>query len=131
MKIRVGTLSISFALALFGCARDAAPTAFAPPGCPVVSVGQIVRVQVWRNPELTVEAPVRPDGMISVPLLEDLKAAGSTTCELEAHLERDFAEHIIAPVVSVQLVVDGGSVEEPPSVPPDTPPPWPSPDPRG
>lgn len=63
--------------------------------------GDVLSVSVWGNPELGVSVPVRPDGMISVPLVGDIRAAGSTTRQLKALLEKKYAEYVKHPVVSV------------------------------
>jgi polysaccharide export outer membrane protein len=60
-------------------------------------------IRVWKNPELSVEAPVLPDGSISVPLVGAVPAAGLTTEELEDALAEKFKEYITAPEVSVTV----------------------------
>jgi len=64
-----------------------------------------LQVRVWKNPELSIEAPVRPDGMISVPLLDDVAAAGLTTEEMKEILTQEYAEYITNPEVSVLVVM--------------------------
>jgi len=61
----------------------------------------ILDVLVWKNPELSRTVPVRPDGMISVPLVNDIRAAGHTTVELRQQLTQRLAEFIPSPEVSV------------------------------
>lgn len=61
----------------------------------------VLQISVWGNPELTVQVPVRPDGMISVPLLGDVRATGLTPSELKILLEKEYAKYIKAPTVSV------------------------------
>ncbi len=61
----------------------------------------VLQISVWGNPELTVQVPVRPDGMISVPLLGDVRATGLTPNELKILLEKEYAKFIKAPTVSV------------------------------
>ena len=61
----------------------------------------ILDVLVWKNPELSRTVPVRPDGMISVPLVNDIRAAGHTTAELRQQLSQRLAEFIPSPEVSV------------------------------
>jgi polysaccharide export outer membrane protein len=61
----------------------------------------ILDVLVWKNPELSRTVPVRPDGMISVPLVNDIRAAGLTTVELRQQLTQRLAEFIPSPEVSV------------------------------
>jgi polysaccharide export outer membrane protein len=60
-----------------------------------------LRIRVWRNPELSVDVPVRTDGKISVPLLDDVQAEGLTPMELKEVLTREFAEYVEAPDVTV------------------------------
>ena len=66
-----------------------------------IGVTDVLRITVWRNEELTVEVPVRPDGKISVPLLDDVTAEGLTPPELKEVLTRQLAEFITAPDVTV------------------------------
>lgn len=88
----------------------------------------VVNVSVWRNPELSVTVPVRPDGMISVPLIGDV-AAGNKTPELLAYdIESSLATYIREPQVSIVVTSMGsheftdrvrvtGAVQSPISVP--------------
>jgi len=69
-----------------------------------LGVSDILRINVWRNPELSVEVPVRPDGKISVPLLDDVQAEGLTPTELKEILTRELAEYITAPNVTVIVI---------------------------
>lgn len=61
----------------------------------------MLQISVWGNPELTVHVPVRPDGMISVPLIGDVKASGLAPQDLKKILEKDFLNFVKAPTVSV------------------------------
>ncbi len=69
----------------------------------VIGPADVLRVQVWKNPELSVELPVRPDGKISVPLANDVQAAGLTTNELKDVLTQALSEYIAAPDVTVMV----------------------------
>jgi polysaccharide biosynthesis/export protein len=60
-----------------------------------------LNVVVWRNPDLSTIALVRPDGRISLPLVEDLVAAGRNPAELSREIEKGLAKFIREPVVSV------------------------------
>ena len=62
-------------------------------------------ISVWKNDAITRTVPVRPDGMISLPLLQDVKAAGLTAVELRDVLAKKLAEYIPSPEVSV-IVTD-------------------------
>ena len=97
----------ALALALAACqtTRETPPPDQAAPAGPyLVGEGDVLAVRVWKNPELSVEVPVRPDGMISVPLLNDVKAAGMTTEELKAEITKRLAEYITAPDVTVVVL---------------------------
>jgi polysaccharide export outer membrane protein len=67
----------------------------------VIGVMDVLTIAVWKNPELTVPARVRPDGMISVPLLDDVQAEGLTPQELKEVLTEALAEFISNPDVTV------------------------------
>jgi polysaccharide biosynthesis/export protein len=60
-----------------------------------------VQVTVWRNPELSVIAPVRPDGKISAPLIGDVQAGGRTPNEVAESIKRQLAVYIRDPNVAV------------------------------
>jgi polysaccharide export outer membrane protein len=61
----------------------------------------VLQVVVWKNDALTRTVPVRPDGMISLPLLDDVQAAGLTPLELRDLLAKRLTEYIPSPEVSV------------------------------
>lgn len=60
-------------------------------------------VFVWRNPELSTGAVVRPDGRVTLPLVEDLDAAGKTPVELARDVEEALGEYILDPIVTVSV----------------------------
>jgi polysaccharide export outer membrane protein len=62
-----------------------------------------LQIFVWRNPELSSSIPVRPDGRISVPLIEDLPAAGKTPTELARDIEKTLGVYIQEPIVTVMV----------------------------
>jgi polysaccharide export outer membrane protein len=68
-----------------------------------IAPGDVLQVFVWREPELTREVRVRPDGYVSVPLLGDLFAVGKTLKGLAAELTQALAKYVNAPVVTVTL----------------------------
>ncbi len=70
-----------------------------------IGVTDVLMINVWKNPELTVEAvPVRADGMISVPLINDVQAEGMTPEELKDVISRELTEYIGEPNVTVVVV---------------------------
>jgi polysaccharide export outer membrane protein len=66
-----------------------------------IGVDDRVQVTVWRNPELSVTAPVRPDGKISVPLIGDVDAGGRTPSEVAESIKRQLSSYIRDPNVVV------------------------------
>jgi polysaccharide export outer membrane protein len=66
-----------------------------------IGPADVVNVIVWRNPELSMSVPVRPDGMITTPLIEDLPALGRTPTELARDMEKALGKYIRDPVVTV------------------------------
>lgn len=66
-----------------------------------IGVDDRVQVTVWRNPELSVTAPVRPDGKISVPLIGDVEAGGRTPNEVAESIRRQLSTYIREPNVAV------------------------------
>jgi polysaccharide export outer membrane protein len=60
-------------------------------------------VFVWRNPELSTGAVVRPDGRVTLPLVEDLDAAGKTPVQLARDVEEALGEYILDPIVTVSV----------------------------
>jgi len=66
-----------------------------------IGPGDDLQVFVWNHPELTVTVPVRPDGLISTPLVENLPAEGKTPSQLSRDLEKALAEYVRSPTVNV------------------------------
>jgi polysaccharide export outer membrane protein len=105
--IRVGALAALAALSAACAARQLSP----PPPDPTeeereyrIGVTDLLRISVWREPELSIDVPVRTDGNISVPLLDDVRAEGLTPQELKDVLTRELAEYITAPDVTVTVL---------------------------
>jgi len=77
----------------------------APPGASSgdyrIGPEDVLSIAVWKNDTLGGEMPVRPDGMISLPLLNDVQAAGRTPMELRDVLVKRLSEYMPAPEVSV------------------------------
>jgi polysaccharide biosynthesis/export protein len=61
----------------------------------------VLDISVWKNPELSRKVPVRPDGKVSMPLINDIQAAGLTPSELRAQLAKRLAEFVPSAEVSV------------------------------
>lgn len=82
----------------------------APPAGPgerapyVLGVTDQLQVTVWKNPELSARVVVRSDGMISVPLLDDVQAEGLTAEELKEVITERLSEYIVSPDVTVMVI---------------------------
>jgi polysaccharide export outer membrane protein len=70
-----------------------------------IAPGDSVQIFVWRNPEVSTQVPVRPDGLLSAPLLEEIPAAGKTPAELARDLEQELSTYLRDPLVTV--IVNG------------------------
>ncbi len=83
--------------------RELAPTITEEQATPdyLIGAGDNLSVFVWRNPELGISLPVRPDGKISSPLIEDLQAAGKTPTQLARDIEEELKKFIQDPIVTV------------------------------
>lgn len=94
-------------LALGGCAAPmgtaAAPVSATPaePATYLIGPGDTLQISVWRNPELSTTVPVRPDGRISTPLVDDETAAGKTPQQLGRDLQERLKKYVTDPVVTV------------------------------
>ena len=96
-------------------AAEPLPTAFAadtsPPPAPIavspnylIGPGDSLHVFVFQNEELSVTVPVRPDGKISIPLVEDMVAVGKTPSQLARDIEKSLAEYVKSPKVNVVVM---------------------------
>jgi polysaccharide export outer membrane protein len=91
-------------LGLGGCASYPAPSSeFAGSAASeyLIGPGDNINVMVWRNPELSMVVPVRPDGKFTTPLVEDLQASGKTSTQLAREIEKRMEKYIQSPVVTV------------------------------
>jgi polysaccharide export outer membrane protein len=104
MKPLVCAFVAASALVLAGCATKnpmATADVVAPANDYLVGPGDNINIIVWRNPEVSMSVPVRPDGKITTPLVEDLPAAGKTSTDLARDIEKALAKFIQQPVVTV------------------------------
>ncbi len=69
----------------------------------IIGPGDTLQVSVWRSPELSIAVPVRPDGRISTPLVEDIEAAGKTPAALGREIEGRLKKFVSDPVVTVMV----------------------------
>lgn len=75
----------------------------------IIGPGDTLQVFVWRSPELSTTVPVRPDGKISTPLVEDMVAVGKTPTALARDVEKVLAEYVRSPQVNI-IVTQPASV---------------------
>lgn len=66
-----------------------------------IGVSDVLTVSVWKNPDLSAQVPVRPDGKIALPLVGEVHAADMTPDELRQELNTQFASFVTAPTISV------------------------------
>jgi polysaccharide biosynthesis/export protein len=85
-------------------AQEAAAAAAVSPDYRI-GPGDTLKVSVFQNDNLTATLPVRPDGKISTPLVEDMVAVGKTPSQLARDIEKSLAEYIKSPKVSVVVTV--------------------------
>ncbi|HEV2702994.1 MAG TPA: XrtA/PEP-CTERM system exopolysaccharide export protein [Steroidobacteraceae bacterium] len=106
-KFTLGAVLLS-ALAMSWVAQ-ATPASALTPATPaptvtpdyIIGPGDELQVFVWRDPELTVTVPVRPDGKISTPLVEDMPAVGKTPVILARDIEKVLSVYVKAPQVNI------------------------------
>ena len=66
-----------------------------------IGIGDVLTISVWETEDLNLEVVVRPDGMISFPLLDDILAQGKTPLELKSNLTKKLSPFIKEPIVTV------------------------------
>jgi polysaccharide export outer membrane protein len=103
--IRV-VFSIILLLTVSGCASNGshppAPVVAASPDYHyIIGPGDTLNIIVWRNPELSLSVPVRPDGRVSAPLIDDIMAMGKNSTELARDIEKQLGKFVRDPVVTV------------------------------
>ena len=93
------------ALAVTGCGTrmPLAPTQLAANSdySYLIGPGDNLNIVIWRNPELSINVPVRPDGMITTPLVEDIKATNKTPTQLAREVETALTKYIQDPIVTI------------------------------
>ncbi len=105
----VGAAGLILMLILSGCSGGGAATLAAISAAPqqrdnadyIIGPGDGLQVFVWGHDDLSTTVQVRPDGEISTPLVEDMKAAGRTPTELARAIEIMLAEYVRSPTVTI------------------------------
>ena len=107
-RVRSSWLCAALCLLAVGC-LEPPPMPPDPPGAGerepyVLGVTDQLQITVWKNPELSARVVVRSDGMISVPLLDDVQAEGLTAEELKEVITEQLSEYIVNPDVTVVVL---------------------------
>jgi polysaccharide export outer membrane protein len=109
-------VALALAVLLAACSSNSyppAPTSAATPDYRYrIGPLDVVNIVVWRNPELSTSVPVRPDGLISTPLVEDVQALGKSPGQLARELEKALSKFIRDPVVTVIVTAFNGPSTE-------------------
>ena len=98
---------LAVAVVFTGCAFNAAKYPAAPVAAAtadynyIVGPGDTLNITVWRNPELSMSVPVRPDGKVVTPLVDELVAQGKTSTEIARDVERALGKFVRDPIVTV------------------------------
>ena len=108
MKKRIAVLWIALFAVSLSLAQDPAPAEAAatePPPVPGYQVGieDVLNVVVWGEDDVSMLVTVRPDGMITLPLIDDIQVLGRTTAEIRDVITARLSETIINPTVTVIL----------------------------
>jgi polysaccharide export outer membrane protein len=115
-RVAVWAAAAMTAAAIMGCQTSPYPPAPQSAATPdyLYKIGPLdsVNVVVWRNPELSTSVPVRPDGKITAPLIEDLPALGKDPTTLARDIEKALSKYIRDPVVTVIVTAFNGPYPE-------------------
>jgi len=101
---------------LAACSSSSLPPAPAKAAQPTYSyqigAGDTLAVSVWRHPELSTTVPVRPDGKVTTPLIEDITAIGRTPADLSREIEQRLAKFVREPSVTIAVTNFVGNTSE-------------------
>lgn len=103
------------AVLLGACQSAPPPEVMAPletPGAYIIGPGDVLQIYVRNNKDLSVTIPVRPDGRISIPLVQEMQAAGKTPAELGGNLQEALSKYVRQPIVTVIVKQAVGSFSE-------------------
>jgi polysaccharide export outer membrane protein len=106
-NIASGLLAVAalLAMSMAANAQDPAPAQSKADANYLIGPGDQLQIFVWRNPELTVTVPVKPDGRITTPLVENILANGKSTDQLARDIEGVLSQYIRSPQVNVIVLV--------------------------
>ena len=92
---------LALSLLLAAAAAETAALPAVSPQSYVIGVEDVLAIHLWKEPEISRRVPVRPDGRISLPLVNDVQAAGLTPSRLATQLSEAFRQHLTDAEVSV------------------------------
>ena len=78
----------------------------------IIGAGDTLNIIVWRNPELSLSVPVRPDGKVSAPLIDEVLVQGKTSIETAREIEKLLSKYLRDPVVTVIVTAFVGPYSE-------------------
>jgi len=107
-------VALLVAAVVAGCAsHPPAPRQAAQPDYKyLIGPGDTLNIVVWRNPELSTTVPVRPDGRITTPLVEDMVAQGKNPGTLAREIEQALKKYLQDPVVTVVVQTFGAGTSD-------------------
>ena len=117
MKLALRSVYMGLVIAILTACGGSNPTqegAVAPQRTSdyLIGPGDVLSVNVWNNPEVSKSVPVRPDGRISTPLVEDMQAVGKSPADLARDIEQVLGEYIRSPKVTVIVTNFVGTYQE-------------------
>jgi polysaccharide export outer membrane protein len=102
LRLVAGLLCV---LVLTGCSTPKYPPAPVSASSPdysyIVGPGDSLNIIVWRNPELSMSVPVRPDGKVTTPLVDELVAQGKNSTQIARDVEQALSKFVRDPIVTV------------------------------
>lgn len=108
--------ALAAAAAVTPAATSAGPASTPPPQDSssnyIIGPGDMIEVYVWNNPNLTVTIPVRPDGKVSTPLVENMVAVGKTPSQLARDIEKVLAVYVRSPKVNIIVTQPIGALTD-------------------
>lgn len=108
-----GMLFLAMALLLFSCATADIPpvselprtqVAFSEQESYIIGASDLLEINVWKEPDLTRQVQVRMDGMITLPIINDIQAENSTLMELQEVIREEYSDFVSEPEVTVILL---------------------------
>ena len=116
-RLLAGLLACAAAVFSAGCATQSSyPPAPAQAAVDdytyLIGAGDLLNIIVWRNPELSMSVPVRPDGKLAAPLVEEIVAQGKTSTQLARDVEKQLGKYVRDPVVTVLVTAFVGPYSE-------------------